>query len=87
MCKFKRGGFICQPMQMKFRHRKCLKDSNKWEPYDSYAQLMWAIGRPKESIAAAEKAVEVDPEAHFARCVCDSGGYLSQSEDDDGISE
>lgn len=39
-----------------------------WEPYDSYAQLMWAIGRTDESVAAAKKAVEIDPEAHFARC-------------------
>lgn len=41
---------------------------DSWEPYDSYCQLMWALGRMEESIAAGEKAVEVDPEAHYARC-------------------
>ncbi len=44
------------------------ENPESWEPYDSYAQLMWAIGRMDESIAAAEKSVEVDPDAHFARC-------------------
>lgn len=41
---------------------------NSWEPYDSYCQLMWAMGRMEESIAAGEKAVELAPDAHFARC-------------------
>lgn len=41
---------------------------DSWETYDSYCQLMWAMGRLEESVAAGKKAVEIDPEAHFARC-------------------
>lgn len=49
--------------------RLAIRDQpDAWEPYDSYCQLMWAMGRMDESIAAGEKAVSLDPEAHFARC-------------------
>jgi tetratricopeptide (TPR) repeat protein len=44
------------------------KSPDSWEAYDSYCQLMWAMGRMDESIAAGEKAVALDPEAHFAHC-------------------
>ncbi|MCB0669450.1 MAG: hypothetical protein KDC80_26680, partial [Saprospiraceae bacterium] len=39
-----------------------------WEPYDTYCQLMWAMGNMDQSIAAGEKAVELDPDAHYAHC-------------------
>lgn len=39
-----------------------------WEPYDSYCQLMWAMGDMEESVKAGEKAVATDPDAHFAHC-------------------
>ena len=41
---------------------------DSWEAQDSYCQLMWAMGRMDESVAAGEKAVALDPKAHFARC-------------------
>ena len=44
------------------------KNPEAWEPYDSYCQLMWAMGRIEESIEAGRKAVEKDPEPHFAKC-------------------
>jgi TolB-like protein len=44
------------------------KNPKAWEPFDSYSQLMWAMGDMDESIAAGEKAVKIDPNAHFARC-------------------
>ncbi len=54
---------------------------DSWEPYDSYSQLMWAIGRMEESISAAEKSVEVDPEAHFARCDLAWAYYFDEQTD------
>lgn len=48
---------------------KAIKDAPKaWEPQDSYCQLMWAIGDIEKSIEAGEKAVKLDPNAHFAHC-------------------
>jgi TolB-like protein/Tfp pilus assembly protein PilF len=44
------------------------KDPDSWGPYDSYCQLMWAMGRNEESVEAGKMAVEKDPGAHFARC-------------------
>ncbi len=49
--------------------KKAMKDApNTWEPYDSYCQLMWAVGDMEESVWAGEQAVKKDPEAHFANC-------------------
>jgi len=39
-----------------------------WEPFDSYCQLMWAIGDMDKSIAAGKKAVKIAPDAHYAQC-------------------
>ena len=43
-------------------------DPNSSSAYDSYCQFLWAIGRLDESVAAGEKAVELDPLSHFAHC-------------------
>ena len=49
--------------------KKSMKSSPKsWEPYDSYCQLMWAVGDMDESIAAGKKSVDAEPNAHFAHC-------------------
>ncbi len=41
---------------------------DSWEPFDSYCQLMWAVGDMEKSIWAGEQAVKKGPDAHFAHC-------------------
>jgi adenylate cyclase len=49
--------------------KKAIKASPRtWEPYDTYCQLMWAMGDMDQSIEAGEKAVKMDPDAHYAHC-------------------
>ena len=48
--------------------KKAIKQDPSWSTYDSYSQLLWAMGRMEESVAAGERAVELDPKAHFAHC-------------------
>ena len=52
-----------------------------WEPYDSYCQLMWAMGDMKKSIEAGEKAIKVDPKAHYAHCDLAWAYYLNKNYD------
>ena len=59
---------------------KAMKAAPKsWEPFDSYCQLMWAIGDMEKSIAAGEQAVENDPNAHFAHCDLAWAYYLDKN--------
>ena len=59
--------------------KEAMKDApNTWEPYDSYCQLMWAIGDMEESVWAGEQAVKKDPEAHFAHCDLAWAYYFSK---------
>ncbi len=39
-----------------------------WSTYDSYCQLMWAMGHLDRSVKAGEDAVAADSMAHFAHC-------------------
>lgn len=49
--------------------RQAIADNpDAWEPYDSYCQLMWAIGDMEASIEAGQNAVNIAPDAHFANC-------------------
>ncbi len=41
---------------------------NSSELYDTYCQFLWAMGRIDESVAAGEKAVELDSNNHWAGC-------------------
>ncbi len=45
-----------------------IEEDPEWSTYDSYSQLMWAMGRMEESVWAARKAVSLDSTAHFAHC-------------------
>ncbi len=48
--------------------KKAIAENPNWETYDSYCQLLWAMGKFDESVIAGEKAVEMDSTAHFAHC-------------------
>ena len=39
-----------------------------WQPFDTYCQLMWAMGDMDQSIKAGKKAVRKAPNEHFAHC-------------------
>ncbi len=47
---------------------QAIEDDPGWSTYDSYSQLLWAMGKLDKSVRAAEQAVHADTSAHFARC-------------------
>ena len=44
------------------------QDAESWQPYDSYSQFLWILGRTSESVTASERSVEKDRLSHFANC-------------------
>ncbi len=47
---------------------QAIEDHPESSAYDSYSQLMWAMGRMDRSVWAGERAVKLDSTAHFAHC-------------------
>ncbi len=47
---------------------QAIEDDPGWSTYDSYSQLLWAMGKFDKSVWAAEQAVLADSSAHFAHC-------------------
>ena len=58
---------------------QAIEDDPGWSTYDSYSQLMWAMGKLDKSVWAAEQAVQADTTAHFAHCDLAWAYYYSGS--------
>jgi len=57
------------------------QDPNSSSAYDTYCQFLWTTGRLDESVAAGEKAVELDPASHFAYCDLAWAYYYADEKD------